>query len=154
MLSIPHKAHQSSRRHKERVVSKPQRILIVSDCEHAVSELPVREADNYLFSYCAGDGRDSEFIKSGRPFDWLLLDGNLLHGDQMDLMRSLRTIGFFYAGTGIQGISGASSSGLTREFWNCIAVCGRVCENSVARQSGEDQDSCVFEFHGPMSRTG
>ena len=50
MLSIPHKAHQSSRRHKERVVSKPQRILVVSDLEHAVSELPVGDADNYLLA--------------------------------------------------------------------------------------------------------
>ena len=154
MLSIPHKAHQSSRRHKERVVSKPQRILIVSDLEHAVSELPVGDADNYLFSYCAGDGRDSEFIKSERPFDWLLLDGNLLHGDQMDLMRSLRTIGFFYAGTGIPGKSRCQLEWTDQGVLELHCCMRPGLQNAVAPQSADEQDSCVFEFHGPMSQTG
>ena len=95
MLSIPGKARQLIGLHKGSVVNKAQRILVVGNCEQAVSELPLVDADNYRFSYCAGDSRVSELITNGRPFDWILLDGNSLHGDQMYLIRSLCALGFF-----------------------------------------------------------
>ena len=154
MLSIPGKARQLIGLHKGSVVNKPQRILVVGDCEQAVSELPFIDADNYRFSYCAGDSRVSELITNGRPFDWILLDGNSLHGDQMDLIRSLCAIDFFYSG------GKASAKSRCQLEWNDQGVLELHCcmqagqRSAAARPSGEEPDSCVFEFHGPMTQAG
>jgi hypothetical protein len=154
MLFIPGKVRQSARRHKGPVVSTPQRILIVGNGGQAVSELPFVDADNYQFSYCAGDSRDSDLIINGRPFDWILLDGNSLHGDQMDLIRSLCTIGFFYSGEMAAGKSRCQLEWTDQGVLE-LHCCMQASLRSVAvRQSSEEQDSCVFEFHGPMIQTG
>jgi hypothetical protein len=153
-LFIPGKIHQSARRHKGPSLKTPQHILVIGDCEQAASKLPLVDADNYRFSYCAGDNRDSESIIKGRPFDWILFDGNSLCGDQTDLIRSLRTIGFFSSETTAQGRSRCQLE------WNEQGVLQLHCcmqaklRNSAAGQSDEDQDGCVFEFHGPMKRAG
>lgn len=154
MSFIPHKVPRSVRRHKGPLVSKSQHILVVCDSGQAVSELPLADTGNYRFSYCAGDNRESELMRSRYPFDWILLDGKSLHGDQMELIRSLCTIGFFYPDIGMQGISGCQLE------WNAQGVLELHCcmragsRKTSARQSGEDQDACIFEFHGPMKRTG
>lgn len=154
MLFIQGKAHQLVGLHKGPVVSKPKRILVVGDYEQTISELPLVNAGNYHFSYCAGDSRDSELTGNGRPFDWILVDGHSLHGDQMDLIRSLCTIGFFYGRAGKPGNSRCqlewSDQGVLE--LHCCMQAG--LKNAAVRPSGEEQDSCIFEFHGPMTRAG
>lgn len=154
MLFIPGKAPQLVRRHKEPVVSKPQRILVVGDCEQAVSELPFADADNYRFSYCAGDSRDRELINNGHPFDWILLDGNSLHGDQTDLIRSLCTISFFYTGAGTPGKSRCQLEWTDQGVLELHCCMRAGLKNAAVRQSNEEQESCIFEFHGPMTQAG
>ena len=154
MLSIPGNVNQLAGLHKESVVRKPQRILVVGDCEQAVSELPFIDADNYRFSYCAGDSRVSELITNGRPFDWILLDGNSLHGDQMDLIRSLCAIGFFYSGGKAFGKSRCQLEWTDQGVLELHCCMQAGLRSAAARPSGEEQDSCVFEFHGPMTQTG
>ena len=135
-------------------MSKPQRILVVGDCEQAVSELPLVDADNYRFSYCAGDSCASELITNGRPFDWILLDGNSLHGDQMDLIRSLCAIGFFYSGEKVSGKSACQLEWTDQGVLELHCCMQAGLWSAAARPSDEEQDSCVFEFHGPMTQTG
>ncbi len=153
-LFTPGKIHQSIRRHKGPSVKSPQHILVIGDSEQAVSKLPLVDADNYRFSYCARDNRDSESIVNGRPFDWILLDGNSLRGDQKELIRSLRTIGFFSSGKMAQGRSRCQLEWTEQGVLQLHCCMQANLQNIAAGQSDEDQDGCVFEFHGPMKQAG
>jgi hypothetical protein len=135
-------------------VGKRQHILVVGDSERATGELPLVDADNHHFSYCAGDSCDSELIRSGFPFDWILFDGSSLHGDQMDLIRSLRTIGFFYSGVETPVHSGCQLEWSEQGVLELHCCMRAGLQKTAVRQSDEAQGGCVFEFHGPMKRTG
>jgi hypothetical protein len=72
----------------------------------------------------------------------------------MDLIRSLRTIGFFYSGVETPVHSGCQLEWSEQGVLELHCCMRAGLQQTALRQSGEAQDSCVFEFHGPMKRTG
>ena len=130
-------------------MNKLQHVLIVAGPGQVKNRLPLTDSECFCFSYCAEDNLESELLNSSHPYDWVLLDGKSLHGDQMELVRSLRAIGFFLPAT---MDSGGSICQLERTDQGVLQL--HCCMRTRKRSSTEDQDGCVFEYHAPMTKTG
>lgn len=123
-------------------------------------ELPNVERDRFRFTYCAGDDRNVEPpLTANGTFDWVLVDGGLINGDQKELFQSLRAIGFLFSDASCGGQQSC------RVEWTPEGVLELHCcmqgrrENRKAaasqrRQAGESLDGFVFEYHAPMKKTG
>ena len=154
MLCTRGTALQSVGRRKGPGVKTTQHVLIIGDSEQAVRKLPLVNADDYQFSYCARDNRDSESIVNRHSFDWILFHGASLRGDQMDLIQSLRTIGFFSSEKMTRGRSGCQLEWTEKGILQLHCCMQAGLHNAAAGECGEDQHSCIFEFHAPMKQVG
>ena len=154
MLFIRETVLQSAGRRKGPEVKITEHILIIGGSEQAVSKLPFVDADNYQFSYCARDNRDSESIVNGHSFDWILFDGASLRGDQMDLIQSLRTIGFFSSDKMTRGRSRCQLEWTEKGVLQLHCCMQAGLQGAAAGQISEEKESCIFEFHAPMKQVG
>jgi hypothetical protein len=139
---------------------KEQHILLFSDHRRPVAELPVRPDDRYRLTYCASDNRDANAIDSMQQrFDWILIDGAEMGGDQKEFFRLLRAIGLLLSERG----TGYCSGLLCQVEWNQSGVLQLRCSRRHAlggegRSPSADLDtdigSFTFEYHAPMEKTG
>lgn len=134
-----------------------QKILVVSDRQQAGKQLPDADRDRFRFTYCAGDNQDVNFVDSGRPgYDWVLLDGGLMLGDQTDLFQSLRAMGFLVSGQrncNSQACKLEWTSNGSLELHCCMQGARNKTDNPVG-ENIPSEDSFVFEYHAPMKKTG
>ncbi len=139
---------------------KEQHILLFSDHRRPASELPVRPEDRYRLTYCASDNRSAEVIESLRQrFDWILIDGAQMGGDQKEFFQLLRAIGFLLS----DGSPGQCSNRLCSVEWDTNGVLQLRCSrrqtpggdrNPQGIDAAAETGSFTFEYHAPMGRTG
>lgn len=134
-----------------------QRILVLSKRRQPQTDLPVSLCGRYRFTYCGGD--DQALLvaseQSQRRFDWILIDGAGMDGDEKDFLQSLRAIGLIFA----EGEQGRSC----KVEWDKNGVLQLCCARkktsggkgvAAADKSKQTMDGFVFEFHAPMERAG
>ncbi|MFZ0468443.1 MAG: hypothetical protein WAL92_05940 [Thiogranum sp.] len=139
---------------------KQQHILLLGDHRRPAVELPVRAGDDYQLTYCASDNRDVDVIERVQQrFDWVLIDGASMGGDQMEFFRSLRAIGLLLS----EGADSHCNNLSCKVEWDSSGTlqlhCGRrrAAGGAPKRGSGnngEELSGFVFEYHAPMERTG
>ena len=136
---------------------KQQRILLFSDHHRPAAELPLRRGARYQLTHCARGGQGIDALnKMQQRFDWILLDGALMDGDQKEMVRSLRAMGLLMPESGEGGCSIPSC----KVEWDANGVlqlhCSRqaVCANLRSDRYGDNAEGFIFEYHAPMKRTG
>jgi hypothetical protein len=139
---------------------KQQHILLFSDQRRPVAELPVRPDDRYRLTYCASDNRDANGIDSMQQrFDWILIDGAEMGGDQKEFFQLLRAIGLLLS----ERRPGYCPGLLCHVEWDQRGVLQLRCSRRHAhggdgKSPGVDPaaevGSFTFEYHAPMERTG
>lgn len=134
-----------------------QKVLVVSENGRGAKQLPDTARDRFRFTRCAGDNQDVDFVDNGGPdYDWVLLDGGLMLGDQTDLFQSLRAMGFL-----ISGQSYCHNNACKLE-WTPNGILELHCcmrsrvhkSDTATAASAQPDDSFVFEYHAPMKKTG
>ncbi len=136
---------------------KQQQILVLSKRRQPQADLPVALRGRCRFTYCGGDDQSvvlaSEQIQ--RRFDWILIDGAGMDGDEKEFLQSLRAIGLIFA-------EGEQSRACKVE-WDANGVLQLCCARkqaaagkriASAAKAEDTMDGFVFEFHAPMERAG
>ena len=74
---------------------KNKHILLLSDHRRAETDLPLRARDRYRFTHCTCDAaRTVDVVDQLQTrYDWILIDGAMMGGDQREFVRSLRAMG-------------------------------------------------------------
>jgi len=137
---------------------KQQHILLLGDHRRPAVELPVRAGDDYRLTCCASDNRSIDVIERiPQRFDWVLIDGASMGGDQMEFFRSLRAIGLLLS----EGADSHCNNLSCKVEWDSSGTlqlhCGRRPAAALKRGPGnnaEELSGFVFEYHAPMERTG
>lgn len=139
---------------------KQQHILLLGDHRRPAVELPVRAGGNHRLTYCGSDNRRIDvFERIQQRFDWVLIDGASMGGDQMDFFRSLRAIGLLLS----EGADSHCNNLSCKVEWDSSGTlqlhCGRRRAGGDALKcrsgnNGEELSGFVFEYHAPMERTG
>lgn len=139
---------------------KEQHILLFSDHRRLAADLPVRPDDRYRLTYCASNDRNTDVIKTlQQRFDWILIDGAEMGGDQKEFFQLLRAIGLLLS----EGGGGSCPDLLCRVEWGPNGVlqlhCGgrQACGGNGSLQNldaAAETGSFTFEYHAPMERTG
>jgi hypothetical protein len=139
---------------------KEQHILLFSDQRRPAAELPVRPDDRYRLTYCASDNRNADVIDTlQQRYDWILIDGAELGGDQKEFFQLLRAIGLLLS----EGRPGYCPGLLCRVEWDTNGILQLRCSRQQAavrerKPQGADAaaeaGSFTFEYHAPMERTG
>lgn len=136
---------------------KQQRILLFSDHRRPAEELPLPPDHRYRLTYCASDshGVNAAIERVQQRFDWVLIDGAAMGGDQTEFFQSLRAIGFL--------LSEGNMDAPCRVEWDANGVLQLCCGKKnaargapVRRPAATDREGegFVFEYHAPMERTG
>ena len=139
---------------------KEQHILFFSDHQRPAAELPVPLDDRYRLTYCASDNRsaDGTGILQQR-FDWILIDGAEIGGDQTEFFQSLRAIGLLLS----ERRPGYCAGLQCRVEWDKNGIlqlrCSRQHASAAERRpqnadAAADAASFIFEYQAPMERTG
>ncbi len=136
---------------------KQQRILVCSDQRQSAAELPLRRGDRYRLTHCARDDQGIDVTgRMQQRYDWILFEGALMDGDQMELVRSLRAMGLLFPESGRGGCNYRSC----RVEWSPNGIlelhCGRRggCGDTPPDRPDKEAEGYVFEYHAPMKRTG
>jgi len=141
---------------------KTQCILVFSDHRRLAAELPLPPDDRYSFTCCASDSHSIdaavERIHQQR-FDWILIDGAAMGGNQKEFVQSLRAIGLLLS----EGVVDSGRNSVCKVEWDANGTLHLCCCRKIAA-CGEpgievagpnlEIDGFVFEYHAPMERTG
>jgi hypothetical protein len=136
---------------------KQKHILLFSDDRRSAADLPLPPGHRYRLTYCGGDNHSvsNAIERSQRRYDWILIDGAALSGDQTEFFQSLRAIGFL--------LSGGCVDSPCKVEWDANGVLQLRCRkmNAVLAAAGgspgaayEGDEGFVFEYHAPMESTG
>ena len=140
-------------------MKKQGEILVIGDTGCAEDLKRSLHGDHYRFTCCTGDnhaGTPSD--QTGRCYDWVVINGGVLGGDEMELIRSLRAMGFFNRlhpsaigpGCGVEWLPDG-----TLQLRCCAQAQQRHCMTSKrGTAQGRDVQGFVFEYHAPVKRTG
>lgn len=140
---------------------KQPHILLFSDHRRSAAELPLPSDDRYTLTCCTGDshGVDAAIERIQNRFDWILIDGATMGGDQTEFFQSLRAIGFLLS----EGDAGSCQPASCRVEWDANGTLQLCCKRRTAVRSqrkplptgpNEEGDGFIFEYHAPMERTG
>lgn len=136
---------------------KQQHILLFSDHQRPAAELPLRRGDRYRLTHCARDVQGIDALKGiQQRFDWILFDGAWMDGDQMEIVRSLCTMGLLFP----ESARGGCNSQSCRVEWDANGVLQLHCGQAGGRaglqsqRCDSDAEGFIFEYHAPMKRTG
>ena len=105
-------------------MKKHVHILVIGNTEKAVPAFLRQQEGHHLFTYCARDNYTNDLNNQpGRCYDWIVIDGESLGGDETELIQSLRATGFFY--------NRMETRRSIAVVWNChrrvCCNCGAVC---------------------------
>lgn len=136
---------------------KQQHILLFSDHPRATAELPLRRDARYQLTHCARGDREVDVIdRVQQRFDWILVDGALMDGDQTEFVETLRAMGLLFRDRG----GGECNHHSCKVEWDTNGIlqlhCSKraSCAGFQSDRHGYDTDGFVFEYHAPMKRTG
>jgi hypothetical protein len=138
-----------------------RRVLLFGGQQRSATDLPVPQDDRFRLTYCASDNHsvDAVIEQVQHRFDWILIDGAEMGGDQMEFFRFLRAIGFLLS----EGVPDAGRLSPCRVEWDRNGTLQLCCGRKTAargkrhrRPAGADEagDGFVFEYHAPMEKTG
>jgi len=139
-------------------MKKQVHILVIGDSEEAVPEIFGQRQGHHQFTYCArGNYANGLNNQPGRFYDWIVIDGGSLGGDETELIRSLRAMGVFSPQNEDQekqrcGVEWSQEGVL--QLRCCMQGSRNKSRLAVDPVQDEQQNGFVFEFHAPMKRTG
>jgi|GEM_PF-2987094 len=136
---------------------KQQHILLFSDHRRPAAELPLRRSARYQLTHCVRGDQGIGAIDRMQPrYDWILLDGALMDGDQMEFVRSLDTMGLLFP----EDARGVCNRQSCKVEWDANGIlqlhCSRrgECAGVKTAGPGVDTESFIFEYYAPMKGTG
>ncbi len=142
-------------------MDKQVKILVIGDTDAGTPEFLRHQRGHYQFTYCARDNyANDSHHRPGRFYDWIVIDGESLGGDETELVQSLRTMGFLSEqGKGRAGHRCGvewSRDGIL-QLRCCMQASQKEARHQAAvrRQSlDKQQGGFVFEYHAPVKKTG
>lgn len=139
-------------------MKKQVQILVIGDADKAVPEFLRQQEGHHQFTYCARDNyANGSNNQPGRCYDWIVIDGESLGGDETELIQSLRAMGFFLQQQEDQGEHRCgvewSQDGVL-QLRCCMQVSSNESRQTVHQVQDKQQNGFVFEFHAPVKRTG
>lgn len=129
-------------------------ILVVGSSEEAEALIRDSQGDRYCFTCCSKDDHTrTSPDQNERRYDWVLINGEALDGDKMDLIRSLAAPGFLNTagrhGCGVEWLSDG-----TLQLHCCAQPHARRQQLPAAPFAECADGAMVFEYHAPVKRTG
>jgi len=145
----------------ERDCVKQRHILLLSDHRPTATELPLCQGGRYRFTHCTSDAVRSAEIGPGvqSRYDWILIDGAMMGGDEKEFLQSLRAMGHLLS----EGAGDCYQSGGCSLEWDANGTLQLRCAGRrlmrPARGCRTDRAEVelpgfTFEYHAPMKRTG
>ena len=140
---------------------KNKHILLLSDHRRAETDLPLCARDRYRFTHCTSDAaRTVDVVDQLQArYDWILIDGAMMGGDQREFVRSLRAMGHLLS----EGSDSCCHAQSCSVEWDAngtlqLRCAGRMSAGHERRHQPDSSESqlpgFVFEYHAPMKRTG
>lgn len=135
-------------------MAKQGQILVIGCTERAEALIRDSQGDRYRFTCCAGDNHTGTSTgQTGRHYDWIVINGEALGGDETELIRSLRAMGFF-SRTGGQRCGVEWLPDGTLELHCCAQASMRGLRALTGQYLESGIGDLVFEYHAPVKRTG
>jgi len=136
---------------------KPEKIqvLVLGDATEAPTLFGYPVTTGVRFSLCAGDNDDTvSHRQPRRRYDWILVNAMSFDGNEMELIQSLRTAGFFIPdrSTAARHSCGVEWLADGRLQMHCCqqGPLQEACASSQFELPGDD--SFVFEYQAPVKR--
>ncbi len=140
-------------------MKKQVRILVIGDTDHAAPEILRQGKEHHQLTYCArGDHAVGSNNQSGRYYDWIVIDGGSLGGDETDLIQSLRAMGLLLPREECKGQRRCgvewSQDGVL-QLRCCMQGPKHKSRKAIQHAAADkQQNGFVFEYHAPVKRTG
>jgi len=137
---------------------KKKRVLVIGDAETTASLLRDSRAEHHSFTYCAGGNcANISAGQDARHYEWIIINGEVLRGDETDLIQSLRAMGLLNmepgAGAGTRcGVEWLRDGSL--QLHCCMKSPRQLSKASAASPVEHQEPGLVFEYHAPVKRTG
>jgi len=138
--------------------TKKKRVLVIGDPEMTASLLHDSRAEHHSFTYCAGDNcANLSAGQDGKHYEWIIINGEVLRGDETDLIQSLRAMGLLNTESAAAAVTRCGVEWLrdgSLQLHCCMKSPHRLSNVSAENPVEHQEPGFVFEYHAPVKRTG